>query len=124
MARIERGLRPRSRRMVNRVSIHGMSNFLPDLSVVERNLKFPDGVENWEESTSPALPYGRVENGQGRIYESVFSWLKVRWHSRKCFPDRLNRAPREAKSTPPNFLIFQITFSVVLRITIRQNLVF
>ena len=41
----------------------------------------PGNVENWEESTSPALPYGRVENVQRSIYESVFSWLKVRSRS-------------------------------------------
>ena len=56
---------------------------------------------------SAALPYGRVQNGQGNIYESVFSWLKVSLRSRKCFPDRLHRAPRKAKSTPPNFLTRQ-----------------
>ena len=66
-------------------------------------------VESWEESTSPALPYGRVENGQRSIYESVFSSLKVRSRSLKRLSDRLNRAPREAKSTPPNFLPRQET---------------
>ncbi len=66
-------------------------------------------VESWEEFISPALPYGRVENGQRSIDESVFSWLKVRSRSRQYFSDRLNRAPREAKSTPPNFLPRQET---------------
>ena len=63
-------------------------------------------VESWEDSTSPCSLL-RVENCQRSIYESVFSWLKVSLRSRKCFPDRLHRAPREAKSTPPNFLTRQ-----------------
>ena len=61
-------------------------------------------VESWEESTSPALPYSRVRNGQRGIYESVFSWLRIRSRSRKFLSDRFNRASREAKSIPPNFL--------------------
>ena len=61
-------------------------------------------VESWEESTSPALRYGRVNNGQRGIYESGFSWLRIRSRSRKCLSVRFNRASREAKSIPPNFL--------------------
>ena len=64
-------------------------------------------IESWEESTSPSLPCGRVENGQGSIYESVFMGIIVSVRSCKCFLDRLNHASREAKSTPPNFLPFR-----------------
>ena len=64
--------------------------------------------ESWEESTSPCSLL-RVENGQRSIYQSVFNGLGVMSRSGKCFFDRLNRALREAKSTPPNFLPSQET---------------
>ena len=53
-----------------------------------------------EESTSPALPYGRVENARRSIYESVLIGYQAGSRSRISFSERLIRAARETNSTP------------------------
>ena len=66
-------------------------------------------IESWEESPSPGLPFGRVENAKRSIPKSAFYGRRVSSRSWECCSSRFRRAPRTAKSTPRNFLLFQVT---------------
>ena len=70
---------------------------------------FFGNIESWEGSTSPALPFGRVENPKLSNSKSANLLCAPKKRSWKCSALRFKRsAPRE-KSTPCNFLPFQVT---------------
>jgi len=66
-------------------------------------------IESWEGSTSPGLPFGRVENAKRSIPKSAFYGRRASSRSWECSSLRFRRAARGAKSTPRNFLLFQVT---------------
>ena len=70
---------------------------------------FFGNIESWEGSTSPALPFGRVENPKLSNSKSANLLCAPKKCSWKCSALRFKRSAPRAKSTPPNFLPFEVT---------------